>query len=196
LITIYAPPSDWPPQVAKVQKAWEVLREPVKSYIKALIKLKETYPPKLPDETYDEWFERLYAKALNDYEPVIEAIIRGAELGSTVRATNALVDRARNRGPTYLDLTDLGIVERKVHVLDSLGRVLFLRCWKIDGQPLKLLDHQKGAELAIATIQDSHWDWKDGWRVTGGRRPRKTGTGTPEDGGGSPEANEEPKPTI
>ncbi len=192
--------SYWPPFTADVERAWGVLREPVKSYIRALIALGRTYPGPGPNERRDDWLAELKDKAANDYETMIEVIVHGVEVVATARATTGLADRARLKEPTYLDLSNQGMIERKVHVRDDQNRPLFLRGWMVadkPNEPIKLLDLHEGAKLAVATRDNSGWHCEDGWLVPGGRR--RGSVRPPGDEGDLPKSNEEPpnvKPAI
>lgn len=183
------------PTPADVARAWGALHEPVKSYIKALTHSKRIFPRCRGD--YGVWLTNLEAEAKRDHDTLIGAIIRGAELVSTERATTVLADRARSKGERYLDLSAQGDIERKVHVCDGSGRPLFLRCREIEGLPIRLIDHGDDFTLAVRTRDDSGWRCHDGWLVPAVPGRKRPGIG--DNGGNLPVEKTVPtdgKPTV
>lgn len=189
-----------------VQAAWDTLWEPIKGYTKALVSARKTYPlwRQASELSSSDWLAGLEAKAATDYEPVIEAIIRGIELVATKSVTTVIADRAKLRGPHYLDLSNDGEIEKKVHVCDGQApesRALFLQCLQVEGESLRLRGYHDGAKLAIATIEDSKWEIKKGWLISGhrggGGARRRNGSASNDGEDGTSQAQiESPKPSV
>jgi hypothetical protein len=143
----------------------------------------------------ESWLEEIEKKAAADYAPFINAITKhgGVKLQLSGKAIDVLAERAASKKPVKCSPSS-ATIERRKHVRDKEGRILFLRVLEIEPDgPVALVDYS-GWALAKYTMDASGLDVQDGWYEPGGGGGGGGGGGLQrrvaeeDEGGGTPVA--------
>jgi hypothetical protein len=148
-----------------------VLGHPLRDHVIACGRVKRvmlgSHQEIMPD--WASWLEHAEIAAMSDYSSFIDAVtLHGAELKMSARSIDVQAERVKSMNPIEVRTGD-AMIEKRKHVRDAQGRILFMRVIEVDPNgPVALVEYNDRL-LARYTITASGLDVQDGWYVPGGR---------------------------